>query len=75
MNINHLICRDPEIFGGVPIFVGTRLPVAVLFENFAGGLSLDEILDSYPSLKREVAIAVLLMAWKCVEESALVCTF
>ena len=69
-NLNHLIICDPEIFGGTPIFVGTRLPVSVLFNNLAEGLSLDEILDSYPSLTRTMAIEVLLLAGKNFESCA-----
>ena len=56
---NQLVLSDPEILGGTPVFIGTRVPVAVLFENLADGLSLDEILDSYPTLKREQAIEAL----------------
>lgn len=54
-----LITIDNEILGGTPVFTGTRVPVAVLFENLAGGLSLEEILESYPTLKREQAIEAL----------------
>ena len=43
---NQLVISDPEILGGKPVFAGTRVPVAVLFENLADGLSLDEILES-----------------------------
>ena len=59
---NQLVVSDPEILGGTPVFIGTRVPVAVLFENLADGLSLDEILDSYPTLKREQAIEALYQA-------------
>lgn len=41
-----LVTNSREILSGTPVFAGTRVPVAVLFENLAGGLSLDEILDS-----------------------------
>lgn len=54
-----LVTMDPEILGGTPVFSGTRVPVAVLFENLADGLSLQEILDSYPTLTRDSAIAAL----------------
>lgn len=54
-----LVTVDPEILGGTPVFTGTRVPIAVLFENLADGLSLDEILDSYPTLKREQAVQAL----------------
>ncbi|VFN01192.1 MAG: Uncharacterized conserved protein, DUF433 family [Candidatus Kentron sp. G] len=55
----QIVTIDPEILGGTPVFTGTRVPIAVLFENLADGLGLDEILDSYPTLKREQAIAAL----------------
>ena len=50
---------DPEVLGGTPVFVGTRVPVAVLFENLADGMTLDEVLDAYPTLSREAALAAL----------------
>jgi uncharacterized protein (DUF433 family) len=55
---------DPEIMGGRLVFRGTRIPAEVLFENLADGLSLDEILDAYPTLKREDAVAAIELAWK-----------
>ena len=64
---NQLVSSDPEILGGTPVFIGTRVPVAVLFENLADGLSLDEILDSYPTLKREQAIEALHQAETLLE--------
>lgn len=54
-----VIVRDPEILGGRPVFRGTRVPVEVLFENLEDGLSIDEIIESYPSLKKEDVIACL----------------
>jgi uncharacterized protein (DUF433 family) len=62
-----LVVVDPEILGGTPVFAGTRVPVAVLFENLADGLSLDEILDSYPTLKRDQAIEALRQAESLLE--------
>ncbi|MFZ4624719.1 MAG: DUF433 domain-containing protein [Rhodoferax sp.] len=56
---SRLISIDPDIFGGTPVFSGTRVPVAVLFENLADGLTLEEILESYPTLNRETALNVL----------------
>lgn len=64
---SQLITSDPEILGGTPVFSGTRVPVAVLFENLADGLSLDEILDSYPTLKRDQAIEALRQAESFLE--------
>ena len=63
----QLVTTDPEILGGTPVFSGTRVPVAVLFENLADGLSLEEILESYPTLKREQAIEALRQAEHLLE--------
>ena len=57
-----VLTSNPEVMGGRPVFRGTRIPVDVLFENLADGVSLDEILETYPGLKREDAVAAILMA-------------
>jgi uncharacterized protein (DUF433 family) len=57
-----LFTTDPNVMGGRLVFRGTRIPVEVLFENLADGLSLDEILDAYPTLNRDDAIAAIEMA-------------
>ena len=51
-----IVSSDPEVLGGTPVFTGTRVPVAVLFENLADGMALDEILDAYPTLTRQAAL-------------------
>lgn len=63
----NIVTSDPEILGGTPVFTGTRVPIAVLFENLADGLTLDEILDSYPTLTRENALAALQQAESLLE--------
>lgn len=59
MNVRDLITIDPEIMGGTPVFRGTRVPIALVFENLADGVGLDEILDEYPTLDRADVLAVL----------------
>lgn len=59
----NVIVRDPEILGGRPVFRGTRVPVEVLFENLEDGLTIDEIIASYPSLNKADVIA-------CLEEAS-----
>lgn len=54
-----LVVSDPEILGGKPVFLGTRLPVATLFDYLADGLSLDYFVETFPSVTREEAVAVL----------------
>lgn len=50
---------DPEVMGGRMVFAGTRVPVEVLSENLADGLTVDEIVDSYPTLRKEDVLRVL----------------
>ena len=57
-----LFTSDPDVMGGRLVFRGTRIRVEVLFENLADGMSLDEILDAYPTLKRDDAVAAIEMA-------------
>ena len=56
------IQTDAEIMGGRPCFAGTRVPVRTLFDYLAGGESLDQMLEQFPSVRREDAVAVLEMA-------------
>jgi len=53
------ITVDPETMSGAPVFRGTRVPVAALLDNLAGGLALDEFLDNFPTVSREQAVQVL----------------
>ena len=56
---SKLITVDPEIHSGAPVFAGTRVPVKVLFDHIEAGDSLEVFLDDFPSVSREIAIAVL----------------
>jgi len=55
---------DPEILSGTPVFNGTRIPIEILFDHLETGLSIDEFLDDYPSIKKNQVIQVLEMAGK-----------
>ena len=59
MNLNSLITTDPEILGGTPVFAGTRVPVESLFKYLEGNYTLDEFLDCFPTVTREMAVEVL----------------
>ena len=65
-----LITVDPEIQGGVPVFAGTRVPVKNLFGYLDAGESLDQFLDDFPSIARDVAVAVLEQAREAVTPHA-----
>jgi uncharacterized protein (DUF433 family) len=54
-----IVVRDPEILGGTPVFRGTRVPLRTLFDYLEGGETLEEFLEGFPSVSREMAIAAL----------------
>ncbi|HEV7242074.1 MAG TPA: DUF433 domain-containing protein [Thermoanaerobaculia bacterium] len=57
MALKEIIHSAPDILGGTPVFVGTRVPVRILLDYLEGGEPLEEFLDNYPSVSREQAVA------------------
>ncbi|HYT93515.1 MAG TPA: DUF433 domain-containing protein [Gemmataceae bacterium] len=57
--LTDVIHSDPDILGGTPVFVGTRVPAQSLIDYLAAGDSLDQFLDAFPSVSREQAVAAL----------------
>jgi len=53
------ITRDPETMHGVPVFRGTRVPVQTLFEYLEGGGTLEDFLEGYPTVSRDLALQAL----------------
>jgi len=56
---NAVVHCDPEILGGTPVFIGTRVPLRNLIDYLEGGHSLDKFLDDFPTVTRSQAIAAL----------------
>ena len=65
-----VIHSDPDIQGGVPVFVGTRVPLKNLFDYLEAGDSLDDFLKSFPSVTREQAVAALELAREALQPDA-----
>lgn len=57
-----IVHSDPNILGGTPVFVGTRVPIKTMLDYLEAGDSLDVFLDHFPSVNREQAHAVLELA-------------
>jgi uncharacterized protein (DUF433 family) len=57
-----IVHSAPDILGGTPVFVGTRVPVQSLFDYLEGGETLGEFLRQFPSVKRDQAIGALDLA-------------
>ena len=64
------IHSDPEIMGGTPVFVGTRVPVETLLDYLEAGDPLDEFLEDFPSVSREQVVAVLELARRLLLQRA-----
>ncbi len=47
----HLyIEKDPTKYEGKAVIKGTRIPVASIVNHYRSGMSIEEILEGYPSL-------------------------
>jgi uncharacterized protein (DUF433 family) len=57
--MTHAITKDQNILGGEPVFRGTRVPFKVLTDYLEGGDTLDQFLEQYPSVSRELAISAI----------------
>ena len=53
-----------DICNGRPVIAGTRIPVQTIMEFLGAGDSIDEVLEAYPSLKREEVYACIQFAAK-----------
>lgn len=65
-----VIHSDPDILGGTPVFQGTRVPLRNLIDYLERGHTLDEFLDSFPSVSREQAVAALQAAHEVLNSRA-----
>lgn len=57
--MTNTVIKDKEILGGEPVFRGTRVPFRILLEYLEGGDTLDEFLEQYPSVSRDLAVSAL----------------
>ena len=66
-----VICRDPEVMGGAPVFCGTRVPVQTLLDYLEAGDSIDEFLAGFPSVTRDQVVKFLEAAKDILVETVL----
>ncbi len=59
MKQSSVVHSDPDILGGTPVFVGTRVPVQALIDYIEGGHSLEKFLDDFPTVSRDIAVAAI----------------
>jgi len=68
--LEAVVWTDPERLSGSPCFRGTRVPVQMLIDHLTAGFSLDEFLETVPSLEREKAQRFLELAGEQMKECA-----
>jgi uncharacterized protein (DUF433 family) len=61
---------NPDILGGVQVFAGTRVPVRNLIDYLAAGDTLEAFLSDFPSVSREQAEGVLMLAGELLNAGA-----
>jgi len=59
MDPKQIVHSDPEILGGTPVFVGTRVPVDALIDFLEGGETIEDFLENYPGVSRAQVIAFI----------------
>src|SRR6202042_3713356 len=58
-HVARAITKNPEIMHGTPVFRGTRVPVQTLFDYLEGGETLEDFLEGFPKISRELAVRAL----------------
>ena len=59
---SNVICSDPDIMGGTPVFRGTRVPIKNLLDYLEAEDSLNTFIEDFPSVTKQDAISVLELA-------------
>lgn len=59
MDPKQIIHADPDVLGGTPVFVGTRVPVDALIDFLEGGDTIEDFLENYPGVTREQVFSFL----------------
>jgi uncharacterized protein (DUF433 family) len=70
MRPDEVVHSDPQILGGTPVFVGTRVPVRTLIDHLEAGDTIEDFLHSFPSVSRDQAVAALEMASDFLADTA-----
>jgi len=60
---------DPKVCNGRPVIKGTRIPVSVILEQIAEGVSWEQVLEDYPELQKEDIQGALLYARESIDHT------
>ena len=68
MNWHKYISVDPDVCHGKACIAGTRVMVTVILDNLAAGLTVEQIVESYPSVSADAVKATLHYAAELAKE-------
>ena len=63
---NQAINIDPEIMHGTPVFMGTRVPIKMLFEYLEDGDTVDDFINDFDWVTKEQALQVVALSGKAL---------
>ena len=52
VDASRVVSRDPEVHSGDLVFAGTRVPVDNLVDYLKGGYTVEQFIDSFPTVQR-----------------------
>ena len=55
----QIVSSSPDIMGGTPCFIGTRVPVRTLLDYLEAGESINDFLEGFPTVTRQQVLAFL----------------
>jgi uncharacterized protein (DUF433 family) len=73
MGVQDILCHrqiihsDPGVMSGVPVFVGTRIPLQTFFDYLEADEGLAEFLEDFPHLKEQALKVLEVMAKEMLE--------
>jgi uncharacterized protein (DUF433 family) len=70
--MSPIITTNPHVMHGAPCFCGTRVAVQTLFDHLESGYSVDEFLEQFPTVPRELVVRLLKQLKEQTFESAAV---
>jgi uncharacterized protein (DUF433 family) len=68
MTLDTFITRGPAICGGTPVFRGTRVTFRTVLASLADGDTVEQILESFPTLTEQQVRAAIAFAAASVQE-------
>lgn len=58
-SLSTAVHSDPDILGGTPVFLGTRVPLRNLIDYLEDNYTIDEFLEQFPAVTRQQVEAAL----------------